>query len=304
MIARNAALFAVLLLCLCAQAQQKLSGQRAYTFTKQFVEGSGPRWLGSPGHTKAENILRKHFAPEKAKGHFGEDAFTVNTSLGTFVMRNFIAKYPGKKDGIIVIATHYETNIWLRDTGFVGANDGGATTGLLMELGTYLRTHPPQGYSIWLLFDDGEESMQRQWNDNEALYGTRHAAARWSADGTLNKIKAFIVTDMIGDKDLNLNLDDNSTPWLRDILRQAAKNTGHSGSVFKRPIAVVDDHIPFKERGVPVLDMIDLDYGQPSFSHPEGWHHTPQDTMDKVSAHSLQISADLLLETIHLIDKR
>lgn len=289
---------------LSAQAQGKLSGEHAYTFAKQFVQGSGPRWLGSPGHAKAENIIRMHFAPEKTKGHFEEDAFTMNTPLGVFPMRNFIVKYPGKKDGIIVVATHYETNIWLKDTGFVGANDGGATTGLLMELGTYLRTHPPQGYSIWLLFDDAEESMRRQWDNNEALYGTRHAAAKWSANGTLSKIKAFVLTDMIGDKDLNLDFDQNSTPWLREVLRQAAKNTGHSNYVFRNETAVTDDHIPFAQRGVPVLDMIDINYGPQSFSNPEGYHHTPQDTLDKISARSLQISGDLLLETINLINKR
>lgn len=219
-------------------------------------------------------------------------------------MHNFIVKYPGKKDGIIVVATHYETNYWLRDTKFVGANDGGATTGLLMELGSYLRTHPPQGYSVWLLFDDGEESIQRQWVTEQALYGTRHAATKWASNGTLSKVKAFVLTDMIGDKDLNLNSDENSTPWLRDVLRQAGKNTGHSSYVFKETTAVTDDHIPFKERGVPVLDMIDIDYGKPSFSMPEGYHHTPQDTLDKISPKSLQISADLLFETIALIGKR
>lgn len=301
-------MLACALVCLAASSSHaqgaKLSGDRAYTYAKQFVEGTGPRWLGSPGHAKAEAILRKHFAPEKVKGNFEEDVFTSNTPLGAFQMHNFIAKYPGKKDGIIVICTHYETNYWLRDTSFVGANDGGATTGLLMELGSYFRTHPPQGYSVWLLFDDAEESMRRQWSNDEALYGTRHAAAKWATNGTLGKIKAFIVADMIGDKDLNLNMDQMSTPWLRDVLRQAAKNTSHASYVFKNQTSVTDDHIPFRDRGVPVLDMIDIDYGTPSFSMPEGYHHTPQDTLDKISAKSLQISADLVVETINLIGKR
>lgn len=304
-IARSATLLLLACITFTTHAQApKLSGQRAYDYAKQFVDASGPRWIGSPGHAKAEAFLRSHFAPEKAKGNFVEDTFTATTPIGLQTMKNFIVKYPGKKDGIIVVATHYETNYWLRNTTFVGANDGGATTGLLIELGNYLRTHPPQGYSVWLLFDDGEESIKDPWDDNAALYGTRHAAIKWSQDGTLKKIKAFVLTDMIGDRDLNLTHEDNSTPWLLDILHQAAKNTGHSSSIFKGSGAIEDDHIPFKQRGVPVLDMIDIDYGPRSFSMPDGWHHTPQDTMDKVSAKSLQISADLLLEVLRLIDQR
>ncbi len=132
-------------------------------------------------------------------------------------MRNFIVRYPGKKDGVIVLASHYETNYPLKDIPFVGANDGACTTALLIAVGAYLRAHPPEGYSVWLVFDDGEEAIQ-SWSPSDSLYGTRHLAAKWYADGTIAKIKAFLVADMIGDKDLNLDKDDNSTPWLRDLL--------------------------------------------------------------------------------------
>jgi len=296
--------FLIALLCSCAltSGAQKLSGPRAYTFAKQFVTASGPRWIGSPGHQKAEDFLRTFFAPEKKKGTFEEDSFSMNTPIGLLPMRNFIVRYPGKKDGLVVVATHYETNYPLKDTGFVGANDGGATTGLLLELATYYRTHPNDGYTLVLLFDDGEEAIQ-SWSNTDSLYGTRHLAAKWSNDGTLKKIKAFIITDMIGDRDLNLNYELNSTPWLRDTLHQAAKNTGHLASIFKNQQEVSDDHLPFKQRGVPVLDMIDIDYGPHTAATPDGWHHTPQDTLDKISAHSLQISGDLLLETLHLINQ-
>jgi len=292
------------LLCSCAltSGAQKLSGPRAYTFAKQFVTASGPRWIGSPGHQKAEDFLRTFFAPEKKKGTFEEDSFSMSTPIGLLPMRNFIVRYPGKKDGLVVVATHYETNYPLKDTGFVGANDGGATTGLLLELATYYRTHPNDGYTLVLLFDDGEEAIQ-SWSNTDSLYGTRHLAAKWSNDGTLKKIKAFIITDMIGDRDLNLNYELNSTPWLRDTLHQAAKNTGHLASIFKNEQEVSDDHLPFKQRGVPVLDMIDIDYGPRTAATPDGWHHTPQDTLDKISARSLQISGDLLLETVHLINQ-
>lgn len=287
-----------------ARPNAHFSGEAAYELTRQFVTTAPHRWSGSPDHAKAEEFIRSHFAPEAAKGNFEVDSFNASTPAGLLPMKNFIAKFPGKKDGIIVVASHYETNYPLRDINFVGANDGGATTALLIELGRYLRANPPQGYSVWLVFDDGEEAVQ-SWTDRDSLYGTRHLAARWSQDETIKKIKAFLVADMIGDKDLNIDRDSNSTPWLLDLLATAARNTGHSGYVFKNENTVMDDHLPFRQRGVPVLDMVDLEYGPPTMEHPEGgYHHTAMDTLDKVSAHSLQISGDLIVEMIRLIDQR
>jgi Zn-dependent M28 family amino/carboxypeptidase len=279
------------------------SGEAAYDLTRQYIAAAPHRWIGSPDHAKAEEFIRSHFTAEAAKGTFEVDAFSASTPAGLLPMKNFIVKYPGKKDGIIIVASHYETNYPLRDINFVGANDGGATTALLIELGRYLRTNPPQGYSVWLVFDDGEEAIQ-SWSDRDSLYGTRHLAARWSQDGTIKKIKAFLVADMIGDKDLNIDRDSNSTPWLLDMLAMAAKNTGRSSYVFKNENTVMDDHLPFRQRGVPVLDIVDLEYGPPTMAHPEGgYHHTPMDTLDKVSAHSLQISGDLVIEMLRLINQ-
>jgi Zn-dependent M28 family amino/carboxypeptidase len=218
-------------------------------------------------------------------------------------MRNYIVRYPGKRDGIIVLASHYETNYPLRDIDFVGANDGACTSALLMEIGAYLRAHPPQGYSVWLVFDDGEEAVN-EWSDSDSLYGTRHLAAKWFADGTLKRIKAFLVADMIGDKDLNILEEEQSTPWLRALLKQAAANTHHAAYVFQTASYEEDDHLPFLKRGVPSLDIIDIDYGPHTSATPDGYHHTAQDTLDKISPQSLQISADLFLELIRLINQR
>jgi len=184
----------------------------------------------------------------------------------------------------------------------VGANDGACTSALLIALGEYYRTHPPQGYSVWLVFDDGEESIKPEWTDSDSLYGTRHLAAKWSGDGTIGKIKAFIVADMIGWKNLNIDKEGNSTPWLLDTLYKAGKNTGHSNYLFRESQAIEDDHLPFKQRGVPVLDVIDFEYG--TAQDPEAFHHTAQDTMDKLSVTSLQVSADLFVELVKLIDQR
>lgn len=299
----------LLALTLPASAQKspvtnQISGQAVYNLTEQLLAVAPKRFNGSLGHLAAEKFIKDHFRPEAAKGHFETDEFSARTPDGIQTMRNYIVKYPGKRDGIIVFASHYETNYPLRDIAFVGANDGACTTALLIELGVYLRTHPPQGYSVWLVFDDGEEAVQ-SWTPSDSLYGTRHLAAKWYADGTLAKIRAFIVADMIGDKDLNIDHDDQSTPWLEDLLAQAAKNTGHSSYIFKNNLeGLGDDHIPFKQRGVPVLDLIDIDYGPHTQQLPDGYHHTVYDTIDKISPKSLQVSADLILELMRLINLR
>jgi Zn-dependent M28 family amino/carboxypeptidase len=280
-----------------------VSGEHVFALTQQYLAAAPKRFVGSPGHAAAEAFIKAHFAPEIAAGRFETDSFTPTTPIGIVPMRNYIVRYPGKKDGVIVIASHYETNYPLKDIGFVGANDGACTTALLIAMGEYFRAHPPEGYSVWLVFDDGEEAI-REWSSSDSLYGTRHLAAKWSGDGTLKKIKAFMVADMIGDKDLNIDRDANSTPDLLNMLAQAAKDTGHSSYVFKYPTQVEDDHLPFKMRGVPVLDIIDLDYGPHNATTPDGFHHTAQDTIDKISAHSLQISADLFMQMIRLLDQK
>ena len=286
-----------------AAASGRFDGQAAYNLTAQLLKVAPKRYNGSPGHAKAEEFIKQHFAAEAAKGDFETDTFTASTPAGLQTMHNYIVKYPGKKDGIIVLASHYETNYPLRDIEFYGANDGAATSALLIEIGSVLRAHPPEGYSVWLVFDDGEEAV-KEWSASDSLYGTRHLAAKWSNDGTLQKIKAFLVADMIADKDLNIDRSDNSTPWLVDMFKVAAKNTGHSANIYKYSEPEEDDHLPFLQRGVPVLDVIDSHYGPSTDQAPDGYHHTAQDTLDKISAKSLQISGDIFLEMIRLINQR
>jgi Zn-dependent M28 family amino/carboxypeptidase len=283
-----------------------IPGKTIYTLTQQLLAVAPKRFNGSPGHAAAEQFIRDHFRPEAAHGNFETDQFTATTPAGPQTMRNFIVRYPGKKDGAIVLVTHYETNWPLRSIAFVGANDGACTTALLIAIGQYLRAHPPQGYAIWLVFDDGEEAV-KDWYDQSQVdhtYGTRHLAAKWYADGTLKHVKALLVADMIGDKDLGILEEMASTPWLRAVFRQAAVNTRHTGNVFKTQVTEEDDHLPFLQRGVPSLDVIDSDYGPHTAATPDGYHHTAQDTIDKISPQSLQTSADLFLETIRLINQR
>ena len=187
---------------------------------QQYLAVAPKRFITSPGHDAAENFIKQHFQPEQAHGQFITDQFYPTTPIGQVPMRNYIVKYPGKKDGIIVLASHYETNYPLKDIGFVGANDGACTTALLIAIGEYFRAHPPEGYSVWLVFDDGEEAV-KEWSASDSLYGTRHLAAKWSGDGTIEHIKAFLLADMIGDKDLDILDETQSTAWLRDDLKKA-----------------------------------------------------------------------------------
>lgn len=276
-----------------AFGQARFNGAKAYEYAKSFA-AIGPRWPTGPGHVKAEAFIRNHFKQDQLQ----EDTFTANTPIGPVALHNFIVRFPGKKDGVIVLGTHYETNYPLRNINFVGANDGAATTGLLMAIADQLRGKKLDGYSVWLVFFDGEEAFEH-WSESDSTFGSRHLAAKWGGDGTLGKIKAFMLADMIGDKDLDIQRETNSTGWLVDLVRQAAKKFGDERYFFQTDEPVEDDHLPFVKRGVPSIDVIDLDYG-PNNSY----HHTAQDTMDKVSARSLSIDGDVFIETIHLINQR
>lgn len=269
-----------------------IDAARVMQYTKELV-AFGPRWDGSKGLDKVRDYIK-----EKLKGdQVEEDSFVAETSLGKIPMRNIVAKFPGSKDGIIVVASHYETNYWLKDTKFVGANDGACTSALLLGIADQLRGKKLEGYSVWLSFLDGEESMKRQWNTNDALWGSRHLAQKWQADGTSKKIKAFMLADMIGDADLNITRAANGTPWLEDLILQAATRLGYQSYFFADTLEIEDDHLPFIKIGVPVADIIDINYG-----YNNSFHHTTEDTVDKLSVKSLQVSGDVILETIRLIN--
>jgi glutaminyl-peptide cyclotransferase len=267
---------------------------RAFQYTKEIVT-LGPRPIGSANHKRVEAYILAHLKGDEVES----DAFEVTPSEGKFPVRNIIAKFPGTKDGIVVIASHYDTNYPLRGTSFIGANDGACTSALLLEIANQLRGKKRDGYTIWLLWDDGEESMRLPWFDAESLYGVRHIAQKWQDDGTLKKIKAFLLADMIGDADLNVEREQSSTPWLEDMIYQSATRLGYQSHFFGREIPVEDDHLPFVQRGVPSADLIDLDYG-----YNNVFHHTTQDTMDKLSPKSLEIVGSVILETVQMIDQK
>src|SRR5580698_4527407 len=229
-----------LLLCvpLVSQTQQHFNGAKALEYAREFV-AIGPRWPTGPGHVKAQDFLRNHF--QASHDQLEQDNFTADTPIGPVPMCNFIVRYPGKKPGAIVLGTHYETNYPLRNIGFVGANDGAATTGLLMAIGDRLHAETAggkklDGYSVWLVFFDGEEAINA-WSRSDSTYGSRHLAARWGRDGTLGQIKAFMLADMIGDKDLDIQHESNSTAWLVSLVGQAAHKFGYDRYFFQREMA-------------------------------------------------------------------
>jgi glutaminyl-peptide cyclotransferase len=269
-----------------------INGNHVMQYVKEVV-AFGSRPPGSPGHAKLEQYI-----VSKLKGvDVEQDKFTAQTPVGKFPINNIIAKFPGKKDGVIVVAGHYDTNYPLPKT-YVGANDGGSSTALLLALADQFRGKDLDGYSVWLVWTDGEEAFVN-WTNTDSVYGTRQLAQKWQQDGTAKKIKAFILVDMIGDADLDILKDTDSTPWLNDLVLQAATNVGYQSHFFQQTTAMEDDHIPFAKIGVPVVDLIDFTYGY----HNVFWH-TPEDTVDKLSPQSLAITGDVVLETIRLVNAR
>jgi glutaminyl-peptide cyclotransferase len=290
--------FAIVTLTSAADAPQ-IDAKRAFQYTKE-VTAFGPRYMGNENHKKLERYILDHLKGDEIE----EDTFTADTVEGKFPVRNLIAKFPGTKDGLIVILGHYDTNYPLRTTGYVGANDGGSSTAILLEFANQLRaglstsTKKRDGYSVWLVWTDGEEAV-KTWSDTDSLYGTRHLAEKWEKDGTLKKIKALMVMDMIADADLNIIRVTNGAPWLLDLIYAAAVHRGYQSHFYALQGSIEDDHVPFVQRGVPSADVIDLDYG-----YNNVFHHSPQDTMDKLSSKSLEIVGNTILETIQLLDQR
>jgi hypothetical protein len=273
----------------------QFDGAAAMQYVKQVV-AFGPRWVDSPGHARTERFLREQLKSDRLV----EDAFAATTPAGPKSMCNFIAEFPGTREGVIVVAGHYDTLYNRPD--FVGANDGGSSTGLLLELAKELRGQMKngkrEGYTIRLAWLDGEEAI-RQWSDDDSVYGARHLAGKWQNEGTLKRVQAFLLVDMIGDADLNVDRDDTSTPALEDLTLQAATRYGYQSHFFARRLPVGDDHAPFLKAGVPAVDLIDFDYG-----YGNAYWHTKDDTLDKLSPKSLEIVGSVVEEMIRMLDRK
>ena len=174
----------------------------------------------------------------------------------------------------------------------MGANDAGSSTGFLLELARVANSMSHVD-DITLVFFDGEEAYG-EWSDTNGIYGSRHLADKWSHEGKPPPIKALINVDMIGDKDLGIIQEGNSSLALAETGLADRASIWVTGKYFlDSGFATEDDHLPFLRKGVNALDLIDFDYGP----NNEYWH-TEKDTMDKLSAHSLDVVGNVLVAVL------
>jgi glutaminyl-peptide cyclotransferase len=280
-------------LILTAQSAPKFSGKDAFTHTKALVE-FGPRPSGSPELDRARKYIESTLASWKLKPEV--DSFTEPTPIGKIAMYNYIVKFPGNGDRIVIVAGHYDTKRF-KDIKFVGANDGGSSAGVLLELAHVLAAGPKPGATVWLVFHDGEEAQEGPWTDTDSLHGAKHLAQKLQASGEVKKIKALINIDMIGNKNLSILRDTYSTPWLNNLVREQASAIGLA-KIFNRDTTdIQDDHLPYIAAGIPALDLID-------FTSQETFWHNAGDTLDKLSADSMEAIGRVVLASIDAIAKR
>ena len=281
-------LTAALLLPHPGTAGPVFDGQAAFAHVGRLV-GFGPRPAGSEALARARRYIVKEL--KKTGARVREQPFTAQTPDGPIPMVNVIAELPGRRSEAILLGGHYDTKFFPNFT-FVGANDGGSSSGLLLELARVLAPRPRE-FTYWIVFFDGEEA-RREWSATDGIYGSRHLAESLRRDGRAKQVEAVVVVDMIGDRRLDIRREATSTPWLTDLLWGSATRLGHQAHFLKETLAVEDDHAPFLKVGIPSALLIDFDY--------EPYWHTPEDTLDKLSPRSLQVVGDVLLDALPALE--
>jgi glutaminyl-peptide cyclotransferase len=262
---------------------EEFSGEKAFVHVQRLVD-LGPHPAGSDAIEKARDYV------EEQLRHSGwqvtRQAFTDDTPRGKIHFVNLIARFSddGKAPSpSFLLCSHYDTKLF--DTiSFVGANDGGSSTGLLLELARVMGQRPNLARKIELVFFDGEEAYEN-FSETDGLYGSRYFAKQLQAGGA-KQFHGGILFDMIGDRSLDITLPAGSPAAMaRDVFAAAdALKLRKYFSYLDRDM--VDDHAPLNAIGIPTIDIIDFDYA---------WWHTAHDTMDKISAESLQIVGSVAL---------
>ncbi|MBI3950277.1 MAG: M28 family peptidase [Acidobacteria bacterium] len=271
----------------------EFDGQRAWEHVRRLVE-MGPRPVGSEAHRRSRDYIIEQL--KKLKIQVEKDEFVGQTPRGPWAMTNIIGKLPGRTEDVIVMAGHYDTKVF-SDFQFVGANDGGSSTGAVLEMARVLAGQSEKARpQVWFVFFDGEEAAI-DWTATDSKYGSRHLAQKWQKEGVLNRIRALILLDMIGDKNLDIKRDAYSTRSLSDALWQAAAQLGYSDYFLSGTTFIDDDHVPFLQAGVPAVDIIDFNYGM--LNH---YWHSEADTLDKLSPASLKIVGDVVLHALPSIE--
>ncbi len=256
------------------------------------LAGIAPRHSGSPGAKKAaEWIVSK--ASEFQGFEVRTEEFSEQTPQGNIRFRNIVADLPGKSNHYILLAAHYDGKQLDSVPRFQGANDGGSGVGALlavMKKLSAMREKLP--LTLRFVFFDGEECYFN-YSENDGLHGSRHHAKQLALRGETSRCRAMILLDMVGDKDLKLTLPADTNPALKQLIRNAADQSGCGIFLNDSGPIMLDDHIPFQKLGIPSADLIDFSYG------PENtWWHTDEDTPDKLSAESLYRSMKITLEII------
>ena len=263
---------------------------RAYEHLRRQV-GFGPRPAGSAALARCREYILAELTTADVETR--EDTFEAETPLGRVQMVNVVATIPGRRTERIALATHYDTKLF-REFRFVGASDAASSTATVLELARVLQARQNE-FTIELLFFDGEEAVVDWYRDNDNTYGSRHYVETAQQTGTLAGLRALLLLDMIGDRSLTIRRDSNSTPWLTDAIWASATKLGYQANFLAEQTTIDDDHMPFVRAGVPSVDIIDLDYPV--------WH-TAQDDLDHVSARSLQVVGDVVLDALPQIEQR
>jgi glutaminyl-peptide cyclotransferase len=262
---------------------EEFSGEKAFAHVQRLVD-LGPHPAGSDAIEKARGYIEEQL--RRSGWQVTRQAFTDDTPRGKVHFVNLIARFSGDGNSAspsFLLCSHYDTKLFdaIR---FVGANDGGSSTGLLLELARVIGQRPNMARKIELVFFDGEEAYEN-FSQTDGLYGSRYFAKQLEADGA-KQFRGGILFDMIGDRSLDITLPADSSPVMaRDIFAAAeALKLRNYFSYMDRDL--IDDHAPLNAIRIPTIDIIDFDYS---------WWHTADDTLDKISAQSLQITGSVAL---------
>ena len=250
----------------------------------------GPRPAGSEALEKTRGYIIAEL--EKAGLKPQLDRFEAKTPRGVIKMVNIRAMRPGTKPTIIALTGHYDTKRF--DFRFDGASDGGSSAAWLLEMAR-VTSNVKLENSLEFIFFDGEEAVVEWDLAKDSVYGSRYDVERRSKAGELKLIKALILVDMIGDRNLNIRRESGSTAWLTNAIWNTAHTLGFNREFLNEEVLIEDDHVPYLQAGVEAVDIIDLDYPH--------WHQ-PSDTLDKTSARSLKIVGDVVYAALPQIDKR
>lgn len=274
-------------------------GDRAFEHLRRIV-AMGPRLPGSEASAKAREYIRKEL--ESCGLSVEIDRFTAQTPRGPKEMANILSVLPGPEKGAILLASHYDTKD-IGDPPCPGANDGASSTALLLEIARQLRESAGNRMTVRFAFFDGEEAFER-WSAEDSLYGSRHLVEKWKVEGLLSEVRAMVLLDLVGDKDLGIFREALSSEWLVEAFRAAAAELGVSRHFFRGTESIEDDHRPFLAAGVPAIDLIDFRFGP---AHPNGvgaYWHTAEDNPEKCSAASLKIVGDVTLRALPRVESR